>query len=130
MDPATGAFESEYKIPTSNAKPVQLAFGGEGDLWFTQSNNPGAIGGFEPGTVRFAEYRTTAANSNPTGIAAGPGGDLFFTETNAASIGRLNPMTHELIEFSSGLAAANRSRSSPAPMARCTSPTAPARSGA
>ncbi len=103
MNPATGSYDAEYKVPTAGAKPAGLTFGREGDIWFTETANPGAIGAFEPGTNLFAEYKLPTSNANPTGIATGPEGDIFFTGTNDASIGRLNPMSHEIAEFSSGL---------------------------
>lgn len=102
--PATGEINGEFKIPTANSKPLGLAVGPEGALWFTESNNPGAIGRFEPATKVFSEFKLPTSNSGPTGIARGPEGDIWFTEaTSAGAIGRIVPGTPGVQEFTTGL---------------------------
>jgi uncharacterized repeat protein (TIGR01451 family) len=44
---------------------------------------------------------TFPAPAGPFGITVGPDGDLYFTELNAQRIGRIDPRTHIVTEFSS-----------------------------
>jgi streptogramin lyase len=75
----------------------------DGNLWFTERDNPGRIGRITPsGTI--TEFTTgLTSNSRPWGITAGPDGNLWFTEQNSPSrIGRITP-SGTITEFSTGL---------------------------
>ena len=70
--------------------PNRIAAGPDGNLWFTESANPGRIGRITPtGTIdEFAAGLTP--NSAPVGIAAGPDANLWFTENaNPGRIGKI-----------------------------------------
>ncbi len=89
---------SEFKTGLSG--PSQgIAPGADGNLWFTEpkANNIGRITTL--GAV--TEY---PAEGEPTEITAGPDGNLWFTEpAKAGAIGRINPSTGKVSEFSVGL---------------------------
>ncbi len=96
---------TEFPLPTPNRDPLGIARGPEGNVWFTENANPGAIGRITPeGTI--TEFTTgLTANSQPTGITAGPDGNLWFTENaNPGAIGRITP-TGTITEFTTGLSA-------------------------
>ena len=51
------------------------------------------------GTIK--DYATPTANAEPDGIVYDPsGGDLWFTEEGADKIGRFDPQTKAMSEFS------------------------------
>ena len=82
----SGTF-TEFPIPTSDTKPVGIAAGPDGALWFTQElgNSIGRI--TTTGTV--TEFALATANSFPRFITAGPDGALWFTELRSNKIGRI-----------------------------------------
>ncbi len=103
VDPLTEQVQP-FQIPTANSKPSSLTFGPEGDIYFTETNNPGGIGRFDPATGAFGLFSAITPNSRPTGIATGPEGDIYFTEdTQPGAIGRLVPASGEIQQFSSGI---------------------------
>src|SRR4051794_31098748 len=71
---------NEYSLPTKDRNPEGIARGPGGNVWFTESGNPGAIGRITPaGSI--TEFTTgLSTNSQPTGLAAGSDGNLWFTE--------------------------------------------------
>jgi virginiamycin B lyase len=70
---------------TPNCRPVNIALGTDGNLWFTET--AGKIGRITPGGVisEFSEGLTPG--SHPMDIALGADGNLWFTEV--ASPGRI-----------------------------------------
>src|SRR5207248_5728698 len=61
-----------------------VAAGPDGNLWFTEVNDP-AIGRITPtGTVD--EFTSGMTSGTPQGITAGPDGNLWFTEESAPPI--------------------------------------------
>jgi len=104
--PATGAI-TEYKLPTLASKPAQITVGAEGALWFTEPGT-GWIGKFNTITKVPVDYKSGITEKDePKGIATGPEGDIWFTLAGKTlpAIGRLNPTTYEVTEFSKGLGA-------------------------
>lgn len=86
MTPA-GAF-TEFPLPDNEVEPQSIAFGADGNLWFTgikdfyrsahtSDSGIGSIGRMTP-AGEVTEWRTPT--SRPQGIAAGPGGSLWFIE--------------------------------------------------
>ena len=72
-----------------NSRPVSIAAGPDGDVWFTEAEGDN-IGRITPaGTI--TEYSLPSANSCPGGIAAGPDGNLWFTEIDRNRIWRITP---------------------------------------
>jgi streptogramin lyase len=89
---AQAATITEFPLPVANRQPAGIAAGPDGNVWFTESANPGAIGRITPtGTISsFSTGLTT--NSDPLGIAAGADGNLWFTESaNPGAIGKITP---------------------------------------
>jgi len=96
---------TEFALPTASGKPAQITVGAEGEVWFTEGNNPGAIGRVNPATGEVREFtKGLTINSRPTGITTGPEGDIWFTEAvSPGRIGRIIPATGEITEYSAGL---------------------------
>ncbi len=81
---------TEYPVPPANSRPVGIAAGPDGNLWFTESNSSN-IGGRITPSGSITEYPVPTAYSSPGGIAAGPDGNLWFTEQDGNKIGRISP---------------------------------------
>src|SRR3954467_11878894 len=77
----------QFAIPTKASRPLTIAKGPDGALWFTESakNRIGRI--TRHGTVR--EFRLPQPGSGPGQIAVGPDGALWFTEAGGNRIGRI-----------------------------------------
>jgi streptogramin lyase len=74
---------------TPGANMADIALGGDGNLWFTESAAPGRIGRITP-AGQITEFTAgLTANSQPNGITAGPDGAMWFTERAGARIGRI-----------------------------------------
>src|SRR3954470_9211242 len=81
---------------------AQVRAGPDGNLWFT--DRAGAIGQITTGGVitRF----TTGLNpgTQPFSDIVGPDGNIWFTDAGTSpAIGMINPNSHAISEFSSGL---------------------------
>jgi streptogramin lyase len=80
-----------------------ITAGPEGDVWYTVEHGGGFayIGRFVPSTEEITEVKITKS-SKPAGITVGPEGDLWFTETaGAGKIGRFDPATKAITEYTS-----------------------------
>jgi streptogramin lyase len=78
------------QIPGSNNEPLEITFGPDGALWFTNygSNSIGrVVPGFSPGGGTFTITPIPTLYSAPYGITPGPDGDLWFTENLGNKIG-------------------------------------------
>jgi streptogramin lyase len=89
---------TEFPTPTSNAGPVGITVGPDGNLWFTEKS-AGQIGEINPTTHAVTEFATPTANSNPLQITVGPDGNLWFTESTADQVGEINPTTDVITEY-------------------------------
>src|SRR5215471_6075087 len=83
----TAGAATNFDIPSSPGKPVYIAAGSDGNLWFTESfaNKIGRI----TTAGKVTEFPIPTANSTPEGIAAGPDGNLWFTEESGNRIARI-----------------------------------------
>jgi virginiamycin B lyase len=99
----SGELAAVYPLPAPESRPLRLAAGPDGAVWFTQQwgNRIGRI------TVdgRLTEYPLpaaptvrkpgdpagTLATSIPVGITAGPDGAVWFTQGSTNRIGRITP---------------------------------------
>jgi streptogramin lyase len=83
--------------------PASITAGPDGNLWFTEYNDPGRIGRITPaGTITEFSAGLTA-NSSPHTITAGPDGNIWFTEyASPGRIGRITP-AGTITEFTTGL---------------------------
>ncbi len=98
---------------TVESLPSKITVGLEGDLWFTERNNNSKgskVARMTP-TGEVTEFPVREF-SEPQGITLGPEGDLWFAEVNnpecgvggcPSRVGRINPTTHEVAEFSTGI---------------------------
>ncbi len=91
---------------TADAGLSDITLGPDGNLWFTE-NNANQIGMITPGgsVTEFPTGITPPPNSGPLGITAGPDGNLWFTEGD--QIGQINPTTHVVTDFSTGITGTN-----------------------
>ena len=84
--------------------PSGITTGPDGNLWFTESANPGAIGRMSTTGV-LTEFTGGALTHDgaPTDIVAGDDGNLYFTENHGSGeLGRITP-TGVITEFTTNL---------------------------
>jgi streptogramin lyase len=81
-NPSNGSF-SQWKVPTSNALPWDVAIDQQGNIWFTEHGS-NKIGRFSASSHTFKEVATQASNSQPYGIVVDSHDNIWFTENNAA----------------------------------------------
>jgi virginiamycin B lyase len=95
----TPGVTSQYPIPTASSKPMGIALGSDGNLWFTMS----AVSkiGTLTSNGKITEHQTPSANADPIGIASGPGPALnvWFTETRLAAVGQITTSGTPYIEY-------------------------------
>lgn len=91
---------TEYPLP-EGSKPLYIAAGPDGNLWFTD-NGLNEIGKVTT-SGQVTEYGLgLTPSAGFAGIAAGPDGNLWFTERKGHKVGRITP-SGAITEFSSGL---------------------------
>ncbi len=103
-------FSIQEKGGNENSRPVSIAVGPEGNLWFTDASEETApaIGmvelSGENGIKKIEEFSIGLnVGSMPQGIVAGPDKNLWFTDGGTTkAIGRINPNTKEIKEFATG----------------------------
>lgn len=88
----------------TNSSFGDITSGVDGKLYFTDNvnNRIGSIvaidtGGLPVGAIQFTTVPTAA--STPTGIATSSDGGIWFTERDGNKIGRLDPVTSNIVEF-------------------------------
>jgi streptogramin lyase len=102
---------------TVESLPSKITVGPEGDLWFTERNNNlkgSKVARMTP-TGEVTEFPVLAF-SEPQGITLGPEGKLWFAEVNNpectsechSKVGRIDPTTHAVEEFSTGITAGSQ----------------------
>jgi virginiamycin B lyase len=96
---ATPAVTAQYPIPTASSKPMDIALGSDGNLWFTESNASKIGTLFSNGKI--TEHVTPSSKSEPIGIASGPGPALnvWFTETRIARVGQITVTGPPYVEY-------------------------------
>ena len=100
---AFGEVILEYKTPTPNSSPADLAIDSQGNVWFTEWNG-NRIGRLVPPQARsqtsdgITEYELPHPNSKPRYLTIAKNGMIWFTE-GANRIGRLNPHTGRIKEY-------------------------------
>jgi streptogramin lyase len=84
----------EYIIPTPNSYPQGIAFGPDGNMWFTErsANKIGRI----TTAGRFTEF--AVPQSSPWGLASGPDGNIWVALSGSDRIARVTPRGH-ITEF-------------------------------
>jgi streptogramin lyase len=78
------------EFPLANYIPNDIAFGPDGNIWFTEyiGNDVGRMTPDGKGDMRFT---LPTPPVGPVGIVGGPDGNIWFTEYVAGKIGRLVP---------------------------------------
>ncbi len=91
---------AQYPIPIGSS--VYITGGPGGNLWFTdqQTNGTCYVGTINSATRAISEYPIPTTNCYPREITTGPDGNIYFTEFGANKLGRINPTTHAITEFS------------------------------
>ncbi|MGC1381626.1 MAG: hypothetical protein WA814_11465 [Candidatus Baltobacteraceae bacterium] len=80
---------SQYPIPTASSRPMGIALGSDGNIWFTEFATS-KIGQLNT-AAKISEAVTPQKNAGPNGIASGPGPNLnmWFTETNIGKVAQI-----------------------------------------
>ncbi|MGD1835961.1 MAG: virginiamycin B lyase family protein, partial [Nitrososphaeraceae archaeon] len=96
-----------YDLPEKGATPAVVSADSDGNIWFGESG-ANKIGVIAPGEPLFEDEPTVLTqwsiptdNSDPFHISVRPGTDIvFFTEYQTGKIGRLDPNTNIITEWS------------------------------
>jgi virginiamycin B lyase len=95
----TPGVTSQYPIPTASSKPMGIALGSDGNLWFTETaaSKIGTLGS----NGKITEQVTPSKDAGPIGIASGPGPALnvWFTETSVARVGQVTTAGPPFVEY-------------------------------
>ncbi|HZT91881.1 MAG TPA: hypothetical protein VFA05_07575 [Gaiellaceae bacterium] len=94
---------SEFGVP-GMAVPSNLTSGPDGNLWFTEENQPN-VARLAIATDALTLFRVPSGQTGLGGIAPGPDGNLWFADTKALKVARLVPSTGQITEFSTPVAA-------------------------
>ena len=89
---STSGVLTEFDIPTYYSRPLGIAAGPDGNMWFTENNFPHNEGnkiGRVTTSGEFTEFRIPTPKSRRFGITAGPDGNMWFTENAGNKIGRV-----------------------------------------
>ena len=98
----TGAFTETFQ-PNNRVvpNPLGIAMGPNGNLWITSAQtNANSLAEINSATgATVVTYQTPTSNSAPWGVALGPDGNMWFTENNTNKIGKMNPSTGMMTEY-------------------------------
>ena len=112
----------EYPLPNPGSSPRIIAFGADGNIWFSEhlGNRMGRI----TPEGKLSEFAIPTAQSQPRAIALGADGNIWFGMFAGGKIGRITPKATS--RSSRPHATAGPARSPPGPTATSGSPnTAP-----
>ncbi len=98
LDPKTGEV-TEYPMPDARARdPHSLVFDRDGMIFFTvQVGN--FVGKLDPKSGRVTLKEVPTANARPYGIIIWDDGAAYFCEFNSNKIGRIQPKTLDITEY-------------------------------
>ncbi|HEY1956067.1 MAG TPA: hypothetical protein VGH28_10645 [Polyangiaceae bacterium] len=88
----------EYKVPTADAFPHDVAVGPKGELWFTEER-ANKIGRLDRTTGTFDEYTLETAAAAPHGLAIDRSGNVWFSANAKGFIGKLDPATGRFAKY-------------------------------
>ncbi len=77
-----------YRVPTPEAKPLDVAIGSDGSAWFTEFDAD-KIGRIDP-AGRVHEYAVPTPGAEPYQLIARPDGSVYFTEYNTQKLGEIS----------------------------------------
>ncbi len=96
---------TEFPTLTPKSEPHGLTFGPDGAIWFSERasvgpNGNGQIGRLDIQTGVVAEFpMPPLTGPEPDLLVAGPDGAVWFGERNGGKLGRIDPTTHNIVEF-------------------------------
>jgi len=97
LNKSVGPVVTEWSLPDSNARPLDILFLNNSGVWFTEYNGD-RIGFFSfPGNIT-KEWRLIPG-SLPYKLSNDTFGNIWFTESGRNRIAKLNPYTNEITEF-------------------------------
>jgi virginiamycin B lyase len=82
---------TEFPVPTANAKPLSIALGQDGNLWFTEFG-AAQVGRVTTSGTAFVECVLPSQNGTPPtpeGIVSGPDGNLWVTDPASNGLWRV-----------------------------------------
>jgi virginiamycin B lyase len=93
------AVTSQYPIPTASSRPMGIALGSDGNLWFTEFA-ASKIGQLNT-SGKISENATPTKGAGPNAIASGPAPNLnlWFTETNVKGVAQITTTGPPYAEF-------------------------------
>jgi streptogramin lyase len=99
----TGGTVTEYPLGTGFRGLWGMTAGPDGNLWFTEYNSThgNKVGRITTSGV-VTEYPLPTADAFPFFITPGPDGNLWFTENVASQVGKIDPITGTITEYSIG----------------------------
>jgi streptogramin lyase len=103
--PVSAAVITEYWYGPGPARPWEVACDVSANRAFYTAQMSNRIGLVEWGSGKFTEWTIPTSGGNPWGITLGPeistdtGTFAWFTESVGSKIGRLNPITGEIVEW-------------------------------
>jgi len=80
---------NNYAVPTASSNPIGIAYGPDGNMWFTEAA-AGNVARITPGGA-FTEFHVGAPADQLMRIASGPDGYIWFTMMVANRVGKISP---------------------------------------
>jgi virginiamycin B lyase len=98
LNPSTRAVRT-IPLPSPLATPGGMAFGPDGDLYFSEYLAGNAIARLDPETDKIVEYPLPTPLSDPSSLVLGPDNAIWFIENLTQRLGRFDPATHAFTEY-------------------------------
>lgn len=98
LNPTTKGVTS-IPLPSPLATPGGMAFGPDGDLYFSEYLAGNAIARLDPSTDSIVEYPLPTPLSEPSSLVLGPDNAIWFIENLTQRLGRFDPVTHAFAEY-------------------------------
>ena len=91
---------NEYPIPRNSTNPFAIITDNDGNVWFSQRNNP-SITKFDPESLTFKSYPvpTKQESLEIWGMTIGPRGFIWFSDATENKIRHFDPDSGKFFEF-------------------------------
>lgn len=106
LNPTTRAVRA-IPLPSPLATAGGMAFGPDGELYFSEYLAGNAIARLNPVTDAIVEYPLPTPLSEPSSVVLGPDNGIWFIENLTQRLGRFDPVTHAFTEYPLPSAGAN-----------------------